>query len=94
MFVYFTDNENVKKYLNVNHILGIIPNGFFYANDLQPCQITPSQYDEIMQQLEALGLLYKPNVPSPAVGEPLREIVGDAFQGKEANPVVKKNGQS
>jgi hypothetical protein len=42
--------------------------------------ISPEQYDEIMAQLDALGLLYKPSEPMPPVGEPLREIVGGAFQ--------------
>jgi hypothetical protein len=74
MFVYFTKEDRTKRYVNASMIEGIEVNGIHLIEGF--IQITPEQYNEIMAQLDALGLLYKPSEPLPDVGEPLREIVG------------------
>jgi uncharacterized protein YlzI (FlbEa/FlbD family) len=74
MFVYFTKENGTKRYVNPNLVEGIEVNGIHLIEGFIP--INSEQYDEIMAQLDALGLLYKPSEPLPDVGEPLREIVG------------------
>ena len=89
MFVYVTrdDNKNIGKWINTDSIEQI---GYLYAKESScgeyqlairingECSfLTNEQYKEIMEQL------HKPIEPSPPVGEPLREIVGEAWESKE-----------
>jgi hypothetical protein len=74
MFVYFTKADGTKRHVNTN-MIEWIEEGFIDTRG-ECIKINPEQYDEVMVQLDALGLLYKPSEPLPDVGEPLREIVG------------------
>jgi hypothetical protein len=69
MFVYFTKADGSKRYVNPNLVEGfsegkiegrIVCYVYTIEGDLE---LTPEQYNEIMAQLDALGLLYKPSEP-------------------------------
>jgi hypothetical protein len=87
MFIYVTraDNKNIGQWINRDFIEEI---GYLYSKESRCGEyqlgirirgessfLTEEQYKEIMEQL-----MQKPSEPLPDVGEPLREIVGEAFQ--------------
>lgn len=69
--------EPLQRWVNVNNIDAINRHCIEFSSN-QDADLTIEQYDEIMEQLDRLGLIYKPSEPYPPVGEPLREIVSGA----------------
>ena len=91
MFVYVKrpDNPNLGKWINTEFIQQI---GHIYAKeaecgesqlgmhvDGESFKICQELYEQI---ISGMGLK-APSEPSPPVGEPLREIVGEAWESKE-----------
>ncbi len=77
MFVRLDNGDGTTLWINTNFIKAIGDVAVRY--DDCDVELDKSQHTEIMAQLDALKLLYKPSEPMPPVGEPLREIVGEAL---------------
>jgi hypothetical protein len=78
MFVYYTKDNGFRCFINVKR-LEILEEHKLILNDGY-INLTVEKYDEIVLQLIALKLVATHNEPMPPVGEPLRTIVGGAFQ--------------
>jgi hypothetical protein len=83
MFISYMDTDHngepLQRWVNVDKIEAINSYYLEVSGDSE-AKLNAEQYDELIAQLDALGLLYKPSDPSPPVGEPLRGIVGEALQ--------------
>lgn len=86
MFVYFNDDDTIVAIAR-DAILAVY-NGWIYFkpdyNEILGAKmlLTDRQYCEVIKQLQFEDFQITIE-PTPPVGEPLREIVGEAWESKE-----------
>ena len=78
MFVYLTNKDGLIRVINLSKIETVYNDSVKFTVDSM--KVDSKELEQITTYLEALKLIYQPSEPMPPVGEPLREIVGEAFQ--------------
>jgi hypothetical protein len=78
MFVYLTNTDGLTRLINLSKIETVYNDSVKFTVDSM--KVDSKELEQITTYLEALKLIYQPSEPMPPVGEPLREIVGEAFQ--------------
>jgi len=81
MFVYLTNTDGLTRLINLSKIETVYNDSVKFTVDSM--KVDSKELEQITTYLEALKLIYQPSEPMPPVGEPLREIVGDAWESKE-----------
>lgn len=81
MFVYLTNKDGLTRLINLSKVQRVYQDSVYFDTNFMT--IDDQEAEQIENYLKALKLLYKPTEPSPPVGEPLREIVGEAWERKE-----------
>ena len=80
MFVYLTNKDGLIRLINLSKVERVYTDCVYFGTNFM--MIDSQEAEQIESYLKELNLLHKPSEPSPPVGEPLREIVGEAWESK------------